>query len=91
MRKEVQIIGSDILSEQDFHNEIAKLLDFPSYYDFTLDGLLDCLTTYIDPNLTIHWVAHDKSRKSLGHDFNRIIEVFERAQSYCPSLQFYLS
>ncbi len=91
VRKEVQIIGANITSEANFHEEIARLLSFPSYYDNTLDSLLDCLTSYIDPNLTLHWIGHEQSRKVMGHDFERIIEVFDRAQIYKPSIIYHLS
>jgi len=90
MRKEVQIIGSQIYSIEAFHTEIALLLSFPHYYGNNLDDLLDCLVSYIDPNITISWLSHDLSQKQMGHDFERIIEVFDRAKAYHDGFDYQL-
>ena len=91
MRREVEIIGSQIYSLESFHEEIAQLLHFPHYYAKNLDDLLDCLTSYIDPNLTIHWLNSDVSSHALGNDFQRIIEVFNRAKAHHDSFEYKLS
>ncbi|OIQ20593.1 MAG: hypothetical protein BM556_01255 [Bacteriovorax sp. MedPE-SWde] len=91
MRKEVQIIGPQIYNLDDFHREISQLLSFPHYYGNNLDDLLDCLTSYIDPNTTINWLSHDASKRQMGHDFDRVIEVFQTAKSYRSEFEFFLN
>lgn len=91
MRKEIILNGNDIINTNNFHEELARMLSFPSYYDNTLDSLLDCLNTYVNPNLTIHWTAHLKSKQYMGHEFDQIIEVFDMAKGYHPQFEYYLS
>ena len=91
MRKEIVLNGNDILSETLFHEEIAKMLSFPSYYDNTVDSLLDSLNTYVDPNLTIHWNAHEISKNNMGHTFDQIIEVFDMVTRYHPQFVYHLN
>ncbi len=91
MRKEIVINGNDITSTINFHQEIARMLSFPGYYDNTLDSLLDCLNTYIDPKLTIHWTSHNTSKAYLGHEFDQIIEVFQMIKGYHPEFEYHLN
>ena len=91
MRKEIVLNGNDIITETNFHEEISKMLSFPSYNDNTLDSLLDSLTTYVDPNLTIHWNAHLISKSNMGHSFDQIIEVFDMVTRYHPQFTYHLN
>jgi RNAse (barnase) inhibitor barstar len=91
MRKEIAISGSDIYSTTDFHNYISQVLNFPSYYRHDIDDLYDCLCHYIDPNLTINWINHRDSQRNLGHEFERIIEVFGRIEDIHKSFKILLN
>ena len=77
MKKQIILDGDSINNISDFHNEIAVLLDFPEFYGKNLDALWDCLTGFIDPDFTLVWKNHTKSRDVLGDKFDKIIELLE--------------
>ena len=77
MAREVVLDGSTIQSMEDFHKLMATELKFPAYYGNNLDALWDMLSNLKDPNITIIWKNHRKSRDGLGHQFMTIISIFE--------------
>ena len=42
---QLEIIGSKIYTEQDFHNQISKIFSIQDYYGNNLDALWDLLST----------------------------------------------
>ena len=42
---QLEIIGSKIYTEQDFHNQISKIFPIQDYYGNNLDALWDLLST----------------------------------------------
>lgn len=91
MKRDIEIMGSNIYSLEDFHQEIEKLLSFPHYYDRSLDALWECLTHYIDPNIRINWINHNVSKKQMGHDFERVVSLLQSAASEIPEMELYLN
>lgn len=91
MKRDVEIMGSNIYSLEDFHKEIEKLLSFPHYYDRSLDALWECLTHYIDPNIRINWINHNTSKKQMGHDFERVVSLLQSAANEIPEMEFFLN
>ncbi|MDD0851940.1 barstar family protein [Halobacteriovorax sp. GB3] len=91
MKRELELTGATILSLEDFHEEIAKLLSFPHYYDKTLDGLWDCLNSYIDPRIKLNWTNHDISKDHMGYDFQRVVDVLQSSASNLEEFEFYLN
>ncbi|EQC44310.1 barstar family protein [Bacteriovorax sp. Seq25_V] len=91
MRREIQISGSFITTMEEFHQEISMMLSFPSYYGNNLDDLLDCLLSYIDPNISIYWLNSKISQKNLENQFDQIIEVFDRVKNEYSSFEYYLN
>lgn len=79
MRKEIYLDLSFINTPLEFHQEVSKLLSFPSYYDNSLDHFWDCLNSYIDPNLTIYINNYEKIDQIFGVESPGMREVFERA------------
>ncbi len=91
MRREIQISGAYITTMEEFHKEISTMLSFPSYYGNNLDDLLDCLLSYIDPNISIYWLNSKLSRDYLKNEFDQIIEVFERVKNEYSTFEYYLN
>jgi ribonuclease inhibitor len=88
--KTVVLDGATIYSIQDFHSKIAVPLNFPAFYGRNLDALWDCLSGCIDTNVKLVWKDHVLSKHKLGHDFSKIIGVFERVKQLAPEFQFEL-
>ena len=77
MKREIEIDGTRILSEEQFHTEIAKALDFPDYYGNNLDALWDCLSGHIDTDIRLVWKDHLSSKSALGDRFETIKGIFD--------------
>ena len=76
-RKHVYLDGNDIEDMDDFHREIAKLLNFPKHYGHNLDAMWDFLSDGLGMYTTLHWKNSNISREKLSQ-FNGILKVFER-------------
>lgn len=74
---EVVLDGSEIRSEEDFHEQLSAKLDLGNYYGRNLDALWDRLSTDIERPFKITWVDSEISRKNLGSYFDKIIQIFE--------------
>ncbi|WP_037586733.1 barstar family protein [Stenoxybacter acetivorans] len=74
--------GSKMKTEQDFHNQISKLLDFGEYYGNNLNALWDRLSTDVERPIFIIWKDHLCAKKMLEpYVFNRIINIFEKTKN----------
>ena len=74
----VFIDGSDIGSEADFHEKIAKAMDFPSYYGKNLDALWDVLSADIERPVTLVWENSAYSKASMGNGFSKILDILNK-------------
>ena len=52
---QLEIIGSKIYTEQDFHNQISKIFSIQDYYGNNLDALWDLLSTNVERPITLVW------------------------------------
>ncbi|MGN6846423.1 barstar family protein, partial [Neisseria sp. P0021.S005] len=52
---QLEIIGSKIYTEQDFHNQISKIFSIHDYYGNNLDALWDLLSTNLERPITLVW------------------------------------
>jgi len=77
---EVVIDGQKIQTALDFHLQIAKLLDFPTYYGRNVHALWDVLTSDVERPVLLIWKDSAKSRQALGEAFDHIVAVLERVQ-----------
>lgn len=64
------IDGQDLYGQKDLHNQIAKTLDFPSYYGANLDALHDMLTSWQTP-IIIYLVNLDALSEHLGAAYSK--------------------
>jgi ribonuclease inhibitor len=73
---QVEINGKEIGTEDDFHRQIAYLLDFGQYYGHNLNALWDRLTVDIGRPVKLVWHNSDISRQRLGRvTFERIVDL----------------
>ena len=77
MKSQVILDGSKISTVEEFHNQVAKVLDLPEYYGKNLDALWDCLTGHIDTDIKLTWRNHKESAAALGEEFGHITQVFK--------------
>ena len=78
----IEIKGSEIGTEADFHSQVASLLHFPNYYGHNLDAFWDCYTdfliSYPDEKICFYWLNHEESRNNLGAKFfNLVVSLLE--------------
>lgn len=69
-----KINAKNILSKEQFHNEMKQLFEFPDYYGNNLDSLWDLLTEKDKLNLEIHNSKY--FNKNLGEYGDKVIELF---------------
>ena len=63
---QLEIIGSKIYTEQDFHNQISKIFSIQDYYGNNLDALWDLLSTNnVERPITLVWKDAMFSKKSI--------------------------
>lgn len=90
MKPVVNLDGSRINTVDDFHHQIAKVMDFPDYYGKNLDALWDCLTGDVDADVRLVWKQHHLSKTNLGDGFGKIIRIFEDLKAECPGFELEL-
>jgi ribonuclease inhibitor len=76
----INLDGANILSEKDFHRELAIALGVEEFYGCNLDALWDLLSASVERPLNIKWVRHDLSKDKMGDDFYKVIEILERVK-----------
>jgi len=77
----VELNGKHITSQETFHKEIKRVLDFPDYYGENLDALWDCLTSWIDLPLTLIWSDYEMSKLQMGEYAGQVLKVFRAAET----------
>jgi len=82
----VIINGAEIYTKQDFHKQVAMLLNFPHYYGENLDALWDCLFD-ICP-VDIRWEQFNLSKERLGDYANKARSVFENTNKCHLAITF---
>ena len=76
--------GELITSEKEFHKQISKKLEFPSYYGNNLDAFWDCFTDFLvaprQDKVVLLWKNHEVSKNGLGAEsFNKILDLISSA------------
>ena len=76
----IEISGDQIVSEQDFHSQLAKALGVEKYYGHNLDALWDLLSAGVERPVNLVWCDSSISKVHLGETFERIVSVLERVR-----------
>lgn len=74
----IKIDAKNILSKENFHNEMKHLFSFPDYYGNNLDSLWDLLTEKNELNIAIY--NYKYFEKNLGVYGNKIIDLFKELE-----------
>ena len=78
---QLEIVGSKIYTEQDFHNQISKIFSIQDYYGNNLDVLWDLLSTNVERPITLVWKDAMFSKNQLKSIFIEIVKVLERVRN----------
>jgi ribonuclease inhibitor len=75
--KKIKLPGKSISSLDEFYREIAKKLSFPEHFGRNLDALWDVLTTDIKGPVELAWEDSERSKKSMGKDFEKVAALLK--------------
>lgn len=76
----VEIDGSQIRSESDFHDAVSKALHFSTHYGRNLDALWDVLSADIERPVRLVWRDASSSQVAMPERFEKIIELLRRVE-----------
>src|SRR5262245_1680890 len=77
----VVLDGRAIQTERDFHQQLARLLDFGPYYGNNLDALWDRISRDVERPVELVWESSAASRACLGDElFFAIVKVLSDAE-----------
>ena len=85
------ILGKQIASVEDFHQQIKAELALPDYYGNNLDALWDCVTAWVEVPATIYWRDFEFSEQLLGDFSIRARTLFEEAACELEGFKFVCS
>lgn len=77
---DIKIYGDEMLSELDFHNEIARQFEVESYYGKNLDALWDLLSTGVERPVNLIWLNANISKEKIK-SFDKIVFIFEKVKN----------
>jgi ribonuclease inhibitor len=72
--------GRKVRSLGVFYDEVARQLSFPSHFGRNLDALWDVLVSDVEGPFELVWNDADLSRRAMGKDFDRVLEVLLEAE-----------
>ena len=64
----------------ELHQEMARQLEFPSFYGNNLAALWDCLTGIIETPVEVHFKGIDRLPKDLQQEALKMYQVFVEAE-----------
>jgi ribonuclease inhibitor len=76
----VEIDGSQVCSEADFHRVMVEGLNLPAHYGRNLDALWDVLSTDIERPVRIVWINSRISEDEMSADFAKIVELLRNVE-----------
>ena len=77
---EILIDGDTVKTANDFHRAFSSALGTDIFYGENLHALWDVLSASIERPVTLTWKRSDKSKKTLGPDFDAIVDVLRRVE-----------
>jgi ribonuclease inhibitor len=75
--KQCILDGNRVHSLDDLYDQLSTQLPFPSHFGRNLDALQDVLSTDIEGPFEIIWEHADDSRRLMGEDFDKALNVFQ--------------
>lgn len=77
---DIEVSGEKIVSEMDFHKQLAVALGVQEFYGFNQDALWDLLSAGVERPLVLRWRNAQVSKINLGASFGEIIDVLDRVK-----------
>lgn len=79
-RKGIELDGSTIKSEIEFHKKLASTLTVSESYGNNLNALWDLLSANIERPLELVWKNSNDSKNSMGDTFGKIVNILDRVK-----------
>jgi ribonuclease inhibitor len=80
------IDGEKIFTEEDFHDEIVRGLELPTWYGRNLDALWDVLTGMMDRPIELVWLNSQISQQRLSR-YDAIISLLKDVEKRDKDMQ----
>lgn len=77
----IELDGTTIKSEADFHKSIASALATTEQYGNNLNALWDLLSANVERLLKLIWKNSKESRDTMGSSYQKIVNILERAKN----------
>jgi len=78
--KRYTVDGNKIRTLDDFYDRISHRMNLSDHFGRNLDALWDVLAFDIEGSFEIKWMHADKSRKSMGEDFDRVVKLLRELE-----------
>ena len=78
--KRCALNGKAIRSLVDLYNQLSISLALPKHFGRNLDALWDVLSTDVEGPFEIVWKQADASKKAMGRDFDRAIQLLQQLE-----------
>ncbi|UVL42801.1 barstar family protein [Pseudomonas sp. B21-040] len=76
----IELDGTTIKSEADFHKKLTSVLGITEYYGNNLNALWDLLSANAERPLELIWKNSKDSRDAMGIPYEQIVNILERAK-----------
>lgn len=77
----IELDGSTIKSEIEFHKQLALTLNASDFYGNNLNALWDLLSANIERPIELVWKNSNESRNSMGDTFGTIVNILDRVKA----------
>ncbi|MEO6677016.1 MAG: barstar family protein [Pseudomonas sp.] len=77
----IELDGSIIKSEVDFHSQLSTALAVGEYYGNNLNALWDLLSTNIERPVELVWKNSSESKNNMGDVYDKIISILDRVMA----------
>ncbi|MBN3862003.1 barnase inhibitor [Pseudomonas frederiksbergensis] len=77
----IELDGSTIRSEIEFHKQLASALKVSEFYGNNLNALWDLLSTNIERPIELIWKNSNNSKNSMGDTFVKIVNILDRVKA----------
>ncbi len=78
--KRCALDGKAIRSLADFYDQLSISLTLPKHFGRNLDALWDILSTDVEGPFEIVWRQADASKKAMGRDFDRAVQLLRQLE-----------
>ncbi|CAB3749038.1 barstar family protein [Paraburkholderia humisilvae] len=76
----IELDGQSVLTEADFHQELASALGVKAFYGCNLDALWDLLSSGVERPVMLVWRNSQVSKEAMGAPFEKIRAILERVK-----------